>query len=189
MRRVELEVSDAADRPFRPDLLFEAPLLDREGDSTVLLLPIPEHKWHVDPLAAWQATRYQIRILEAWRALPGNEGRWPIVLSVLFYHGLRRWTAATQLRDLFALPSGMSAAETRALRDLQPHLDDDTGLVGYLLARSALDRTESRGGHTRTDFPATDQPRHTLVSLADLPGASELGAAGLPPTDLQGAVA
>ena len=77
----------------------------------------------------------------------------------------------------------------RALAELRPHLDDDTGLVGYLLARSALDRTESRGGHTRTDFPATDQPRHTLVSLADLPGASELGAAGLPPTDLQGAVA
>lgn len=58
------------------------------------------------------------------------------------------------------------------LDELRPHLDDDTGLVGYLLARSALERNESRGGHTRTDFPAMDEPRHTLVSLADLPGAS-----------------
>ena len=55
-----------------------------------------------------------------------------------------------------------------ALDGLRPHLANDTGLVGYLLAHSALSREESRGGHTRTDFPALAEPRHTLVSLADL---------------------
>ena len=55
----------------------------------------------------------------------------------------------------------------RALDELGRHTDDDTGLVGYLLAHSALTRTESRGGHTRTDYPGLDDPRHTLVSLDD----------------------
>ena len=55
-----------------------------------------------------------------------------------------------------------------ALDGLRPHLANDTGLVGYLLAHSALSREESRGGHTRTDFPGLAEPRHTLVSLADL---------------------
>ena len=82
----------------------------------------------------------------------------------------------------------------RVLDELRPHLDDDTGLVGYLVARSALNRTESRGGHTRTDFPELGVPRHTLVSLADLAGTSESLTAGLPvsdssASDLQGAVA
>ena len=57
----------------------------------------------------------------------------------------------------------------RALAALAPHLANDTGLVGYLLCHSALRREESRGGHTRTDFPALAEPGHVLVSLADLP--------------------
>ncbi|HMQ38991.1 MAG TPA: L-aspartate oxidase [Micropruina sp.] len=72
----------------------------------------------------------------------------------------------------------------RALDALRPHLDDDTGLVGYLLAHSALHRTESRGGHTRTDFPAMNEPGHTLISLADLPLPDPADA-----PELQGALA
>ena len=65
----------------------------------------------------------------------------------------------------------------RTLERLRPYLDNDTGLVGYLVAHAALSRTESRGAHTRTDFPAMDAPRHTLVSLADLPAVAELAGA------------
>lgn len=60
----------------------------------------------------------------------------------------------------------------RALRDLQPHLDDDTGLVGYLVAHAALRRTESRGAHTRTDFPQAGAAGHTLVTLDDVAGVA-----------------
>ncbi|MFZ1410130.1 MAG: FAD-binding protein, partial [Micropruina sp.] len=62
---------------------------------------------------------------------------------------------------------------TEALEGLRPYLDDDTGLVGYLVAWSALQRLESRGGHTRTDHPLTAaEPAHTLVSFADLEARS-----------------
>ncbi|MBW3086189.1 L-aspartate oxidase [Austwickia sp. TVS 96-490-7B] len=49
---------------------------------------------------------------------------------------------------------------------------DDAALVALLIAWSAKQRTESRGGHTRLDHPETSLPRHhdlTLVSaLADI---------------------
>jgi L-aspartate oxidase len=34
--------------------------------------------------------------------------------------------------------------------------ESDLALVAYLIARAALDREESRGGHFRADFPARD---------------------------------
>jgi L-aspartate oxidase len=56
---------------------------------------------------------------------------------------------------------------------LRPRLDLDAGLVGFLMAWSALQRTESRGAHTRTDFPQTaTHARHTLVSEHNLAAVS-----------------
>ena len=40
-----------------------------------------------------------------------------------------------------------------ALDELSPHRDTEAGLVAWLLIWSALQRTESRGAHTRVDFP------------------------------------
>ena len=51
-----------------------------------------------------------------------------------------------------------------ALDELAPHRESEAGLVAWLLIWSALQRTESRGGHTRLDFPETDPvARHTTV--------------------------
>ncbi len=58
----------------------------------------------------------------------------------------------------------------KALEELRPYLDHDAGLIGYLLVSGALERTESRGAHTRTDFPTTADPRHTVVSATLLKG-------------------
>jgi len=56
-----------------------------------------------------------------------------------------------------------------ALRELRDHVDTDEGLVGYMLASSALTRRESRGGHTRTDYAQLDpHAEHTLIDLADV---------------------
>ena len=47
-------------------------------------------------------------------------------------------------------------------------------LVSECIARSALERTESRGGHTRDDFPSPDPGwgRVNLVCRADETGVS-----------------
>jgi succinate dehydrogenase / fumarate reductase, flavoprotein subunit len=47
-------------------------------------------------------------------------------------------------------------------------------LVSECIARAALERTESRGGHTREDFPAPDSEwgRLNLVCLADETGVA-----------------
>jgi L-aspartate oxidase len=69
------------------------------------------------------------------------------------------------LRDEAGLDTGIDL--------LRPHLDLDAGLVGFLVAWSALQRTESRGAHTRTDFPQTAMDaRHTLMSEHDLAAVS-----------------
>ena len=80
-----------------------------------------------------------------------------------------------RVRRIVTAGAGVLRDETglrRALRDLQPHLDDDTGLVGYLVAHAALRRTESRGAHTRTDFPQAGAAGHTLVTLDDVAGVA-----------------
>ncbi|MBA3020812.1 L-aspartate oxidase [Propionicimonas sp.] len=60
-----------------------------------------------------------------------------------------------------------------ALAELKPLRSHDAGLVGYLLVEAALRRTESRGGHTRTDFPKLADPaRHLLIPGAGRPRAA-----------------
>jgi len=81
-----------------------------------------------------------------------------------------------QIRDVVTQSAGVLRDEAglhTGLDLLRPHLDIDAGLVGYLVAWSALQRTESRGGHTRIDFPQTaTHAHHTLVSEHDLAAVS-----------------
>ena len=50
-----------------------------------------------------------------------------------------------------------------ALAELEGLRHNDAGLVGALLVEAALLREESRGGHTRLDFPRTGPAEHTLT--------------------------
>jgi L-aspartate oxidase len=64
--------------------------------------------------------------------------------------------AAGVLRDRAGLTDALAK-----LKGLRHH---DAGLVGYLLVDAALQRKESRGGHTRTDFPnLVEPPQHLLT--------------------------
>lgn len=51
-----------------------------------------------------------------------------------------------------------------ALAELEPHRDHETGLVGHLVVEAALRREESRGGHTRLDFPDTSPVAEHILS-------------------------
>ena len=51
-------------------------------------------------------------------------------------------------------------------------------IAARMIAQAALDRHESRGGHYRSDFPATDvEAHHTRLPGAPLSAASEKTAA------------
>ena len=67
------------------------------------------------------------------------------------------------LRDAAGLQTAVSE-----LAVLAP--TSDMALVGLMIAVSALQRQESRGAHTRTDFPAADAKwqRHQHIMLADI---------------------
>ncbi len=78
----------------------------------------------------------------------------------------------TAVRDIVSVSAGVlrdRAGLSAGLAALAPLRRHDAGLVGHLLISAALRRTESRGGHARTDFPAPSaDPEHLLVP--GLPG-------------------
>jgi L-aspartate oxidase len=69
--------------------------------------------------------------------------------------------------------SGAGLAELSALIEdmIARHGEADALIAARFITAGALARTESRGGHFRTDFPQTDAlARHTRLSQADLEG-------------------
>jgi L-aspartate oxidase len=68
------------------------------------------------------------------------------------------------------LPAGISEQELRTWGETRNLLE-----IGLLILTGAIIRTESRGGHYRTDFPSIDPTwqLHTLVS-GDLWSKSDL---------------
>jgi L-aspartate oxidase len=76
--------------------------------------------------------------------------------------------AAGVLRDGPILERAVADLSAHAVEDGLEAIDDAT-LVAWMVCASALRRTESRGGHTRTDHPEpAAQPAHTLLTLPDL---------------------
>lgn len=73
------------------------------------------------------------------------------------------------IRDHAGLTAAISELETLAFGAPSPSLSSDLALVGFLIASAARERSESRGGHFRRDYPAPSaRQAHTLsFSLAD----------------------
>lgn len=83
---------------------------------------------------------------------------------------------ADQVRRIVSASAGVLRDADRlktALAQLAPLRHHDAGLVGWLLVEAALLRRESRGGHTRTDFPERAPIGHHLVIAGD-PAASPM---------------
>jgi L-aspartate oxidase len=73
-------------------------------------------------------------------------------------------TGAGVLRDAGRLRTAL--AELEGLRH------HDSGLVGYLLVEAALRREESRGAHTRLDFPDTAPVGEHILTTGGAPTAT-----------------
>ena len=112
--------------------------------------------------AAWPASRAEavpaasdVRDL-MWRAVGLVRAREPLLDAV---EQLGRWAGAVAA----ARPARLCDAELRRVASLTT--------VGWLIARAALRREESRGGHFRSDFPTHDD-LHWKRHVSDrLPGA------------------
>jgi L-aspartate oxidase len=95
-------------------------------------------------------------------SLPGSDGPVPAAGQVRDLV----WRSAGLVRDTPALSSAVDqlARWHAAVTAAQRHTETDPDLrlvaslvtVGHLIARAALRREESRGGHFRADFPARD---------------------------------
>jgi L-aspartate oxidase len=91
------------------------------------------------------------------------------------------WHGAGLIRDEAGLSATMASLAALSHR-LEAALSDDStaaerrsaavALVGFLVARAALRRKESRGGHRRTDFPERDDVNWKF-HVADRKGAFE----------------
>ncbi len=97
--------------------------------------------------------------------------------------GRRPDPLVADVRRLVSAAAGVlrgAAGLRAALAGLEPLRHHDAGLVGYLLVEAALRREESRGGHTRLDFPATAPVAGHILTAAphhpapEEPGSSEM---------------
>ena len=104
------------------DLVYEV-ALRRHGSAYVCV--IFEHKSYVDTLTALQLLRY---MMQGWEYSLRQRGRLLPVLPVVVYHGLARWTVATNFQAIFEVPETLRPylPEFRyILRDLSAYSDEE----------------------------------------------------------------
>jgi predicted transposase/invertase (TIGR01784 family) len=99
-------IDKAFDEHFA-DLLYEVTLKDdSEGDKTVYIYLLFEHKSYLDPQVPWQLLDYLCKI---W-AQDRKNGRLPrAIVPLVFYHGLKTWHLPTQFAQLFDVPPELEA--------------------------------------------------------------------------------
>lgn len=124
VRLMEGTFIDEAFREKRTDLLFE--LASNDG-APVYAYILAEHQSSVDRDMPWRLYLYIARIWERWKASnPNSTGRLPRVIPLVIYHGERRWTGPTMLREM--MHGEGEAVESRYLPGLEFFLVDLTVL-------------------------------------------------------------
>ncbi len=132
------------------DVLLRTRLANRDA----LIYVLVEHQRTVDPLMAVRMLRYQSRIWDRYLTRNPKATRIPVILTTVIYHGDRPWTAATDLRDLFALDPAAARKVEEYLPRAPYRLDD--------LTEIDLDALRDR--------PLTPRLRLTLTLLKVAPG-------------------
>gem|GEM_PF-2168438 len=99
-----------------PDLLYRAPW--RSGDRAEVVFVI-EHQSSPDPLMPLRALRTTVRV---WEQVEGS--RLPMVVTLLFAHGAKPWTAPTRVSELYDAPPDAVEGLGGALPELSLVLQD-----------------------------------------------------------------
>ena len=103
--RMEGSFVDGKGRKAQCDALFRLRLLSDPGARVYVLL---EHKSYPDPATPRQLLRYIVNIWESERdGARSASDRLPLVVSLVFYHGTNRWTAASSTQDMVEAPPGL----------------------------------------------------------------------------------
>lgn len=84
------------------DLLFSAPLDDREG----LIYMLFEHQSSPDADMPLRLLRYLTRIWEHYRRQHGPVARLPVIIPIVLSQNARVWKVAEKLSELMAIPKG-----------------------------------------------------------------------------------
>jgi L-aspartate oxidase len=162
--------------PIQPQLVAaDLTLIERVELKLPLITPVDQHKSWVDivknirqelPILMWQAAG----ICREQHSLELAIDR--VKLLQIEFNNLPISQLVTQLLppQTRILPAGISEQELRTWGETRNLLE-----IGLLILTGAIIRTESRGGHYRTDFPSIDPTwqLHTLVS-GDLWSKSDL---------------
>ena len=108
------------------DVVATVQLTDGQPADIYILF---EHKSGLDKLARLQILKYMVHKWFQWiknRELP--DGRLPIVIPVVVYHGIRKWTYSLEFSDLFRMPSDdfrrFVPTFTHILHDIS-HIDEN----------------------------------------------------------------
>jgi len=109
-------------------------------------------------------------VAQHWRTLGLGAGAPPAAKT---YPGFE-WSGTpdpdvAQVRSIVSAGAGVlrdAEGLRTALAALAGLRHNDAGLVGHLLVDAALRREESRGGHTRLDFPATAEVGEHILTVA-----------------------
>jgi hypothetical protein len=132
---------DSVDESLEEKRLDLLVTVSDENDRTVLVYFLFEHKSRPERSVLFQLWRY---VAAVWtRYLSTNtvdrDGKVPGIIPVVVYHGTRRWTAPTDLRDAVQFLPGVPAFEQRfsyVLYDL--HRVSTASIRGGERTRSAL---------------------------------------------------
>jgi len=166
------------------DLLYRIPWRQDSDteDREILLYVIFEHQSTIDPMMAFRMTAYSVRVWEFWlQEHPGSK-LLPPILPLVLYHGEQKWTAATELRELFDL-KGVEPAAEDALIPFLPKLQIMVNEVGsipdeMLPGRGVVRLTlllfkHGRGPNVLDQMPQWEQEFRVLVSSGE-PGLRNL---------------
>lgn len=123
LERIDLETLNTieetyVDRDFdehRTDVIFKANL--KEDDQQAYICCLFEHKSSQERLTVLQVLNYMVRI---WTKKKKESKELPLVIPIIFYHGLRPWTQPIKLSELFNINE--EARNLSYFPDFQPIL-------------------------------------------------------------------